>query len=229
LYCETHSADPDSRIHWDGATFTVTGQELPPDDAGNKTNHPMVEVSWFGAAAYSNWRSTQHGWQPCYDLSTWECDLTANGYRLPTEAEWEYAARGGEHNPYYKFPWGNDIDGSMANYVGSGDPYETDSPPTTPVGYYDGEQIPSGSDMANGYGLYDIVGNVYEWCNDWYDSVYYSSSPCANPQGPVDGTERVLRGGSCLGEVTLLRCAVRGPMVPGGAGGIQGFRLAAGT
>ena len=81
----------------------------------------------------------------------------------------------------------------MANYYPSGDPYETGAEPwTTPVGYYDGGQTPAGTDMANGYGLYDVVGNVWEWCNDWYDESYYSTSPENNPKGPASGSYRVV-------------------------------------
>ena len=135
----------------------------------------MADVTWYGAAAYCNWRSQEEGYQQCYNLSTWECDFSKNGYRLPTEAEWEYAARGGEHKPYYRYPRSNSIDGSEANYWSSGDPYETGSYPwTTPVDYY----------PANGYGLYDMAGNVWDWCNDWYSDTYYSSSPYNNPTGP---------------------------------------------
>jgi formylglycine-generating enzyme required for sulfatase activity len=147
----------------------------------------MVHVSWYGAAGYCNWRSQQEGLENCYDLSTWDIDYTKNGYRLATEAEWEYAARGGNHDPYYRYPWGNSIDDSMANYWGSEDPYEEEYPYpwTTPVGYYDGNQIPTGVDMVNGYGLYDMAGNVGEWCNDWYEEDYYSTSPENNPTGPA--------------------------------------------
>ena len=149
-YCDTTKSDPDSRISFDDSTFTVLA---------DKQDHPMVEVCWYGAAAYCNWKSERQGKQCCYDIAAWECDFSKNGYRLPTEAEWEYAARGGLR--YSMYPWGNDIDGSKANYWKSGDSYETDPwPRTAPVGYYDGNQTPAGPDMANDYGLYDMAGNV---------------------------------------------------------------------
>ena len=140
---------------------------------------------------------------------------------------WEYAARGGNHDPYRKYPWGDAIDGSNANYLGSGDPYEPGpSPDTTPVGYYDGNQVPAGSDMVNGYGLYDVAGNVYEWCNDWYGSSYYGSSPYDNPTGPASDTYRVLRGGSWNKDAVILRCASRVTDSPDLRSSNNGFRLA---
>jgi formylglycine-generating enzyme required for sulfatase activity len=214
-YCATQLSVSYSRVMWDGSNFTVV-----PD----KAEHPMIYVSWHGAAAYANWRSMQEGRMPCYDLATWACDFEAYGYRLPTEAEWEYAARGGEHNPYYIYPWGDAMDGSKANYAGSGDPYENPPPATTPVGYYNGFQTPAGVDMANGYGLYDMSGNVYEWCNDWYDSTYYSYSPIDNPKGPAAGSRRLLRGGSWC-AIDTLRCAFRDAIYPNGRSPIDGFRL----
>jgi formylglycine-generating enzyme required for sulfatase activity len=220
-YCDTHSYNVDSRIHWNGATFAITT---------GKEDHPVVEVSWYGAVAYCNWRSEQHGRTRCYDLATWTCDFGANGYRLPTEAEWEYAARGAEHDPYHMYPWGDDVDGSNANYWESGDPDETGGDPrTTAVAYYDGGQTPPGLHMANGYGLYDVAGNVWEWCNDWYDSGYYSNSPYDNPHGPASGAFRVLRGGSWNDDGDDLRCAIRSAGAPGLRNGAAGFRVAAGT
>ena len=221
LYCHTYLAEGYSRIRWDGNTFAVTV---------GKEDHPMAAVSWFGAVAYANWRSVQQGCQPCYDLSTWECNFEANGYRLPTEAEWEYAIRGGEHDPYYPYPWGFAVDASMANCRETGDPYEfEDYPQTTPVGYYDGYQMPPGVDMANGYGLYDVSGNVWEWCNDWYDPEYYSSSPYDNPPGPASGEYRVFRGGSWFEGWTALRCACRGGNWPDSCIYRNGFRIVAGS
>jgi predicted outer membrane repeat protein len=216
-YCETYTYDTDSRIHFSDGTFTITA---------DKESHPMVLVSWYGAVAYANWRSAQDGRISSYDLSTWECNFDAGGYRLPTEAEWEYAARGGEHSPYYRNPWGDTFDGSMANYWDSGDPYETgDYPWTTPVGYYDGNQSPPGSDMANGYGLYDMAGNVWKWCNDWWDADYYDVSPYDNPQGPAPTGWRVARGGSWNNPGDHLRCAWRAWPIPSARNYHYGFRL----
>jgi formylglycine-generating enzyme required for sulfatase activity len=202
VYCDTHSYDDDSQIdHNDlSGVFSVRlkgGRDMSDD--------PMVEVSWYGAASYCNWRSGQEGYEACYNLSTWECDFSKKGYRLATEAEWEYAARGGEQSPYYRFPWGDTISHSQANYYSywqEGSPvYPYDVSPTS--GYHpdwnDGIMPYTsvvGSFSANGYGLYDIAGNVWEWCNDWHDGNYYDVSPYDNPTGPVSGINRVFRDGS---------------------------------
>jgi formylglycine-generating enzyme required for sulfatase activity len=216
---QIRQSDQYSRIGWDGTKFSVLD---------NRDNHPVTSIMWYGAAAYCNWLSTQEGFQPCYSLSTWECDFSKNGYRLPTEAEWEYAARGGQNNPYYNYPWGNDADKTKANWPGSGDPYESGPLPwTTPVGFYNG-QLQKKSDFgwpgnqetyqtsngANGYGLFDMAGNVWQWCNDWYSRDYYKISPAADPPGPKiseashmpDGKlYRVLRGGNWFnGEADAL-------------------------
>ena len=192
-YCDTNGTNPigESRILWDGNTFGVVS---------GKEDHPMVRVTWYGAVAYCNWLSAREGRPKCYDLSTWECNFAANSYRLPTEAEWEYAARGGLQ--YYKYPWGNDPnDTSKANWELSGDPYESGSYPyTTPVGYY----------QANGYGVYDMVGNVWEWCNDRYSDIYYSSYPYYNPHGPDTGVFYSFRGGCLQYDHLTSRIAHRG-------------------
>jgi formylglycine-generating enzyme required for sulfatase activity len=195
-------------IGYSGSTFSISDF---------RANHPVVGVMWCGAAVYCNWLSQQNGLQSCYTTTTWSCDFTKNGYRLPTEAEWEYAARGGHTNPYYNYPTGNTIDITQANLPNSGDPYETGAYPyTTPVGFYDGTlkqktaynwpgsatsyQTTNG---VNGFGLYDIQGNVWEFVNDWYGQSYYSSSTYDNPTGPATGTimpdgkaYRGMRGGN---------------------------------
>ncbi len=220
-YCDTPGLKAPSRILWDGSTFTITP---------GKEDHPMMHVSWFGAAAYANWRSEMEGRTPCYNTTTWTCDFTANGHRLPTEAEWEKAARGGLNDPYLRHPWGDEIDDSQANYLGSNDPFEDeDFFWTTPVAYYDGGQSPPGVDMANGYGLYDAMGNAWEWCNDWYDEAYYDISPFDNPRGPSDGTRRVLRGGGWISTPAFLRSAYRHNPDPSVRLSYNGFRLALGS
>jgi sulfatase modifying factor 1 len=177
------------------------------------SDDPMVMVSWYGAVAYCNWRSVEEGYQSCYDLATWECDFSKHGYRLPTEAEWEYAARGGENSPYYRFPCGDTISHSQANYYANPGGYSYDVSPTT--GYHpdwnDGIRPYTsvvGSFSANGYGLYDMAGNVWEWCNDWYDS-NYNTSPYDKPTGPASGTYRVLRGGGWNSDAGHCRVADR--------------------
>ncbi|MBP7864824.1 MAG: SUMF1/EgtB/PvdO family nonheme iron enzyme [Acidobacteria bacterium] len=204
----TRTADPYSRIAWSGTAFSVLD---------NRGDHPVTSVMWAGAAFYCNWLSDQLGLDPCYDTATWAGDLTKNGFRLPTEAEWEYAGRGGRYDPYLVFPWGLTMDITRANIPNSGDPFESGAQPwTTPVGFFNG-QVHQKSDWgwpgsatsfaagdgANGFGLYDMAGNVWQWTNDWYDKDYYSVSPTQDPPGPATGSPmpdgkpyHCLRGGN---------------------------------
>lgn len=166
---------------------------------GVAANHPVQTVSWYDVVKWCNARSQKENRTPAYytdaaqtliyksgdvNLTAAMVKWTGNGYRLPTEAEWEKAARGGQAGNEY--PWGNSITASQANYGGN-------KGTTTPVGYYNGSQVPAGVDMANGYGLYDMAGNVWEWCWDWYAT--YDTSALTDPRGPATGSSRVLRGG----------------------------------
>jgi len=200
-YCNTHDLGVNSQIDYGGGVFSVRTK-----GGRSMVNDPMVEVSWYGAVAYCNWRSQQEGRQPCYNLSTWTCDFSKNGYHLPTEAQWEYAARGGLSGK--RFPWGNTITHSQANYYSdSSDSY--DISPTR--GYHPAWDdvrpytCPVDSFSPNGYGLHNMAGNVWEWCNDW--SGGYSSNSQTNPTGPSSGTNRVLRGG-CWYYYLALDCRV---------------------
>ena len=126
-------------------------------------------------------------------------------------------------------PWGNTIGGGDANYSSSGDPFDQG---TTPVGYYDGGQVPAGLNRANGYGLYDMAGNVFEWCWDWYDASWYNNAGAttADTRGPNTASGgRVLRSGSWLSSFsTNLRCAIRGIGNPVVEFDFVGFRSARG-
>jgi len=217
-YCSTYAASLYSRIAFTGSTFVI----VPSD----KADHPMAMVSWFGAAAYCNWRSEQLGKETCYDLAAWTCDFSKNGVRLPTEAEWEYAARGGATGR--RFPWGDTISHTQANYYSSTS-YSYDVSPTRQYhpDYSTGDMpytAATGSFAANGYGLHDVTGNVWEWCNDWYQSDYYTSSPYSNPQGPETGTYRAIRGGAWSGHAASCRVAYRIYSAPD-ARGHFGFRV----
>ena len=208
-YCDTYSANDYSQIDFSGRIFSVRSKS-----DRDMSDDPMVQVSWYGAVAYCNWRSLQDGYEQCYNLSTWECDFSKCGYRLATEAEWEYAARGGEHNPYYRFPWGDTISHSQANYRAFPDIYIYDVSPTRDFlpDWNDGffpYTAPVGSFFPNGYGLSDMTGNVWEWCNDLFDSNYYNISPYDNPEGPASGWGGVLRGGGWNSNADNCRVAKR--------------------
>jgi len=170
----------DCEISFSNGTFAVnTGKE----------DHPVLEVTWYGAVAYCDWLSLQAGLTRAYDHSTWECNghdpYNAVGYRLPTEAEWEYACRAGTQTP---FNTGDCLDaGTDANYNGNY-PY-SDCPSGPDVGW----AVPVGSYPPNSFDIYDMHGNLREWCNDFYGA--YSGDE-TNPVGPGTGDQRLVRGGS---------------------------------
>ena len=160
----------------------ATGRSKPDDMGWGRGNRSVIFVSWYDAVEYCNWLSRQ----------------TGKHYRLPTEAEWEYAARGGNKSRGYKYSGSDNINR---------------------VAWYDGNSNdrthPVGTKQPNELGIYDMSGNLWEWCSDWYDSDYYSRSPERNPKGPTSGNSRVLRGGSWDFDVSYCRVANRYGYNPG--------------
>lgn len=195
--------------------------------------HTVVGVTWHGALEFCNGLSRMQGLMQAYDVIKEECDWSANGYRLPTEAEWKYAARGGDRE--IEYPWGNTIDPSVANYWGSGNPFADTAPcfcenggPTTPVGFYSGEVHGVFRTRTNAslFGAYDMGGNVSEWCWDTYQSDYYAIAPTTDPKGRAKGPLIVVaRGGSWRNAPEGLRVYVWQSSSPYSNAYAIGFRV----
>jgi sulfatase modifying factor 1 len=177
------------------AQFLKATQSAPPpywgDPHFSHPRQPVVAVSWFAAVAFCAWLSS----------------MTGLRYRLPTEAEWERAARGGAEGT--AFPWGNE-------------------PPTSRTGYHEHWKTgpePVGQSQPNAYGLFEMCENVHEWCSDWYAADYYAVSPDRNPQGPEEGKRKASRGGSWRHQIKISRCSARSSIPPEFQYADYGFRV----
>jgi acetoin utilization deacetylase AcuC-like enzyme/formylglycine-generating enzyme required for sulfatase activity len=165
---------------------------LPDPSHFKDPQRPVEQINWTDALAFCNERSLDEDLQPCYDLESGDCDFEANGYRLPTEAEWEYACRAGTATTYAY--------GNSAQQLLTGAWCQGNAPNKTQ---------PVAQKPANAWGLFDMHGNVKEWCNDYYSETYYQTSSERDPRGPDQGSERVIRGGGWSSSPEACRASYR--------------------
>jgi len=198
--------DVDCEISFSAGVFSVES---------GKEDHPCIELTWYGAQAFCNYVSDIEGLERCISFVDWSCNWSAHGYRLPTEAEWEYACRAGTTTDYYN----GDETGSGCN----------PDPNLDLIGWYCGndngwtEDV--GQKLQNSWGLYDMSGNVYEWCWDGYGA--YLPGAQTDPTGPADpGTNRMKRGGNFYEWAEFCRSAYRGYSSPSFSNYNIGFRPA---
>ena len=160
--------------------------------------NPVEQVRWSDAVHYCNERSRLEGLETCYNTETWECNYDKKGYRLPIEAEWEYVCRAGTGTSYFF--------GNRKNELRNFSWFKGNS---------GGRPRPVGKKLPNPWGIYDLYGNTWEWCNDFYQVDYYQESPEKNPKGPETGDNKVLRGGSWDSDADQCRSSFRYNEVPG--------------
>jgi formylglycine-generating enzyme len=228
-----------TKSEWDTVLLWATnhGYTDLPTGSGKAANHPVHTITWFNMVKWCNARSEMDNLTPCYRLSgetyrTGEsaptCDWSASGYRLPTEAEWEKGARGGLTGK--NFPWGDSISHGLANFTNSGvEPYQTGTTGAHPAWSTDNDpnlpdSSPVGSFTANGYGLYDMAGNMWERC--WDFNREYTSAAETDPRGGASGSYRAIRGGAWFYAASDARVSRRGGNYPGDAYDFIGFRVA---
>ena len=236
----------DELVYVEGGTFLMGAQKSDPNapnydsDAGNNESpvHAVTLDSYYigkYAVTQGLWKKVMGenpswfngddnlpveyvSWDHCQEFIARLNEMTGKNFRLPTEAEWEYAARGGQQDEYTRTKGQS---GTCCKYAGSNDIDEV-------AWYYTDSAIqtcPVGTKTPNALGLYDMSGNVYEWCGDWYNSIYYSSTPSKSPTGPDAGSFRVLRGGGWSSNAGSCRVSFRDYGSPGKSGNNGGLRL----